>query len=76
VYDLGLSSSRQTNLLFAKSRFGGVTFDLPDYYRMLDRGPVPDVDFSDAYMWLRRPYRYVPVSVAKRLSSVLVRYLN
>jgi hypothetical protein len=77
VYDLGISSPKQDSLLFAKARFPGVTFDLPYYYLPLRRGtPIPDVDFSDAFMALRRPFRYVPVAMAKLLSSVLVRYLN
>ena len=74
--DLGLSSPAQHGLLFAKARFGGVTFDAPWYYAMLDGRGVPDVDFARSYMALRRPFRFVPVPVAKRLSSVLVRYLN
>jgi len=76
VYDLGITSPKQVDLLFAKSRFGGLTFDLPYYVLPLAGSPAADVDFSDAYMWLRRPFRYVPVPVAKLLSSALVRYLN
>lgn len=76
LYDMGISSPKQTNLLFAKSRFGGLTIDLPYYYLVLDAGHVRSVDFSDGYMYLRRPFRYVPIPVAKRLSSVLVPLLN
>jgi len=76
IYDLGITSPKQTDLLFAKSRFGGLTFDLPYYVLPLADAPAADIDFSDAYMWLRRPFRYVPVPVAKLLSSALVRYLN
>jgi len=76
LYDLGITSPKQHDLLFAKSRFGGLTFDLPYYVLPLAGSPGPEIDFSDAYMWLRRPFRYVPVPVAKLLSSALVRYLN
>jgi hypothetical protein len=76
LYDLGLSSPKQASLLFAKSRFPGETFDIPYYYLPLNGGRIPDVDFSDAYMRWRRPFRYVPVPLAKLLSSILVRYLN
>lgn len=76
VYDLGISSPKQASLLFAKSRFSGVTFDMPYYYLLLEGSRIPDVDFSDAYLLFRRPYRYLPVPIAKLLSSMLVRYLN
>jgi hypothetical protein len=74
--DFGITSAKQTGLLFAKSRFNGVTSDLPYYYRLVTATRVPALDYADAYPWLRRPFRYVPVPVARGLSSAMVRYLN
>lgn len=74
--DLGICSPRQEGLVFAKSRFAGETETLPYYFRPMSRRHVPDLDYADAYMWLRRPYRFVPVPLAKRISAGIVRFLN
>ena len=76
VFDLGLSSRKQPQLLFAKSRFGGITFDAPFYYRPRAGGKIPELDFADAYAWLRGPFRAVPLPLVGLLSARLVRYLN
>ena len=74
--DLGICSMRQGGLVFSKSRFGGTTSRLPYYYRVAAARQLPDLDYADAYMWLRRPYRWLPVPLAKRLSAGITRYLN
>src|SRR5690606_6759730 len=76
VCDLGLSSPRQPGLLFAKSRFGGITLPTPFYYHLVGARRPPERDFADAYRWLRRPYRHVPLPVARRLSALLVPHLT
>jgi hypothetical protein len=76
LLDFGLSSPKQQGLLFAKSRFGVCTTALPYYYRLVRARRVPDLDFHDAYPRLRRPYRWAPLPVARRLSDWLPRYLN
>ncbi len=74
--DLGICSPRQEGLVFAKSRFAGQTSTLPYYYRSMASRPIPELDYADAYMWLRRPYRFVPVPLAKRIAAGIVRFLN
>jgi len=76
LYDLGISSPKQEALLFAKSRFRGMTFDIPYYYRLVEGGHVPEIDFADAYLGLRRLFRWVPMPLVRRLSPLVVRYLN
>jgi hypothetical protein len=75
-FDFGLSSPKQDGLLFAKSRFGVHTTTLPYYYRLVRARRVPDLDFHDAYPWLRRPFRFAPLPLARRLSTWLPPYLN
>jgi hypothetical protein len=76
VYDLGVTSPAQESVLFSKSRFGGVTFSMPSYYALVQAQHVADIDYANAYMWARRAFRYVPLSVVRRLSPVIVPYLN
>jgi hypothetical protein len=74
--DLGICSPQQRGLAFAKSRLGGITTSLPYYYRASAARPLPELDYADAYMWLRRPYRWVPVPLAKKIAAGITRYLN
>jgi len=67
---------RAEPILFSKDRFGGVTFPMPSYYFLVRADRVPEIDYASAYMWARRAFRYVPLPVVRRLSPVLVRYLN
>ena len=76
VYDLGVTSPAQESVLFSKSRFGGATFAMPSYYALVQADHVADVDYANAYMWARRAFRYVPLAVVRRLSPVIVPYLN
>lgn len=74
--DLGVCSPRQPGLAFAKSRLGGVTTSLPYYYRVAAGRAVPALDYADAYLWLRRPYRWVPLPLAKTIAAGITRFLN
>jgi hypothetical protein len=76
VFDLGITSPRQETVLFSKSRYGGVTVPMPSYYFLVRAERVPDIDYASAYMWARRAFRYVPLAAVRRLSPVLVPYLN
>jgi hypothetical protein len=76
VFDLGITSPLQASVLFAKSRFGGVTVPMPSYFFLVHAERVADVDYANAYSWARRPFRYVPLWAVRRLSPVLVPYLN
>jgi hypothetical protein len=74
--DFGITSPKQIGVLFAKGRFRGCTRDVPFYYYLVRANRLPEIDYADAFLWLRRPFRYLPLPLAERLSSRLVRYLN
>lgn len=76
LYDLGISSPKQQGLLFAKSRWGGLSFELPYYYRLIEGRRISEIDFADAYPGLRALFRWVPLPLVARLSSHVVKYLN
>jgi len=76
IFDFGISSPNQKGLIFFKSRWGGVTYNMPYYYYPVQIDEIPEIDFSDAYMWLRKPFKYVPIDFVKILSSMIVKYLN
>lgn len=76
LYDFGITSPKQTGVLFAKSRFGGESFALPFYARALRGRELPQLDYADAFAWLRRPFRWMPLPLVKRLSPLVTPYLN
>jgi hypothetical protein len=76
LYDFGVSSPKQPALEFAKSRFGGCSFDVPYYYRAFAGGRIPDIDFTDAFVGLRRYFKLTPMPIVRRLSPLIVSYLN
>jgi hypothetical protein len=76
VFDLGITSPVQQSVLFAKSRFGGVTVPMPSYYFLVRAESVAEIDYADAYLWARKAFRYVPLWAVRRLSPMLVPYLN
>jgi tetratricopeptide (TPR) repeat protein len=76
LFDFGISSPNQKGLVFFKSRWGGKTIDLPYYYYLVRAKEVPKIDFSNAYMWIRKPIKLIPVSLIKVISSIIVKKLN
>ena len=74
--DLGVSSPRQSGLQLSKARFGGRTEPLPYYVKAIRAAAVPHVDYSDAYPWLRAPFRWLPTPAAKLVGEAVVRFLN
>jgi hypothetical protein len=76
VFDMGITSPLQKSVQFAKDRFGGVTVAVPTYYFPVRAQRIPDLDYADAYLWARRPFRWVPLWMIRRVSRVIVPYLN
>jgi len=74
--DFGISSPHQKDLLFQKSRWNGKTYQTATYYYLVKAKEIPEIDFSTAYLWLRRPFKYVPLPLVKELSNIIVKYLN
>ena len=70
IFDLGITSLAQESVLFAKSRFGGVTAPIPSYYFLVRADRVSELDYATAYSWARRAFRHVPLPVVRRLSPV------
>jgi len=76
IFDLGVTSLAQESVLFSKSRFGGVTARIPVYYFLVRAERVSEIDYATAYAWARRAFRHVPLALVRRLSPVIVPYLN
>ncbi|MFQ6082764.1 MAG: GNAT family N-acetyltransferase [Methanosarcinales archaeon] len=76
LFDFGISSPYQNNLLFFKSRWGGKTWDLPYYYYLIKTKEIPNIDFHKSYVSLRKLFRYVPIWTIEALSPFIVKQLN
>ncbi|MFH1331908.1 MAG: GNAT family N-acetyltransferase [archaeon] len=74
--DFGVTSPYQDGLLNFKSSFGAVPKKLPFYYHLLNVDEVPDLDYHTSFKNLRKPFRFVPVSLIKKLSPIITRHLG
>lgn len=67
--DFGSTPVGDESLLFFKNRWNCV--HKPVYYYGLLK-PIKQVDYNNSYLWARNLYRYIPLSILKRLMPVIV----
>ncbi|MFH1210399.1 MAG: GNAT family N-acetyltransferase [archaeon] len=74
--DFGVTSPYQDGLLAFKSSFGAIPKKLPFYYHLLNVDKVPELDYHTSFKSLRKPFRFVPVPLIKKLSPIITRQLG
>jgi CelD/BcsL family acetyltransferase involved in cellulose biosynthesis len=74
--DFGVTSPYQEGLLNFKSSFGATPKKLPFYYHLLKVDKVPELDYHTSFKSLRKPFRFVPVPIIKKLSPIVTRQLG
>lgn len=74
--DFGVTSPYQDGLLAFKSSFGALPKKLPFYYHLLSADKVPELDYHTSFKNLRKPFKFVPIPIIKKLSPIITRQLG
>lgn len=66
--DFGVTSPYQESLLNFKSSWGAVPQKLPFYYYLITEKEIVEKDYYNSYTFLRKPFKYLPSFLIKKLA--------
>lgn len=71
--DFGVTSPYQESLLNFKSSWGAVPHKLPFYYYLIEDKQIVEKDYYNSYTFLRKPFKYVPAFLIKKMCPLVTR---
>jgi len=73
--DFGVTSPLHEDLLYFKESWGCTHKKLPYYYFLITEKELPCLDYHTSFKTLRKPFRFVPVWLIKKMSPVITKQL-